>query len=377
MKKALIIIGAVVALIVIAAIVFRDALMFAAMSFMMQPEESFADTEPPPAPDYANPNHWAALPDREDLADVTPTAAVQDNQAAAEVDVFFIHPTTFYEGTGWNQDLADQATNHITDHAVMRNQASAFNGCCRVYAPRYRQATLYSFFDREGGGQDAIDFAYGDVARAFRHYLDHDNQGRPFIVAGHSQGALHVDTLLREELRGSSEAERMIAAYPIGYYLSGDNGFPVCQSAEQTGCQITWNAVSPEAEPYDEVADPICVNPLSWRTDGARADFSANLGAVNYGFGDEEEPPPVALEPGIADAHCIDGALIVSEVRSEHYPPFMAGDTDYHIYDYNFFHMNLRANAEARTQAFMSAQAAATEEASSDAGAEVEVADPS
>ena len=360
MQKALIIIGAVVAVIVIAAVVFRDALQFAAMSFMMQPAESFAGTEPPPAPDYTNPNHWAALPQRDDLADITPTDAVRDNQAEAEVDVFFIHPTTFYENSGWNQDLADQATNDITDYAVLRNQASVFNGCCRIYAPRYRQATLYSFFDREGGGQDAIDFAYEDVARAFRHYLDHYNQGRPFILAGHSQGALHVDTLLREEMRDSPEAERMIAAYPIGYYLDSSNGFPVCQSAEQTGCQVTWNAVSPEAERFDDVSDPICVNPLTWRADGVYADFSANLGAVNYGFGDEDEPPSEVFEPGIADAQCIDGALIVSDVRSEHYPPFMPGDTDYHVYDYNFFHMNLRANAEARTRAFLKRRAAAS-----------------
>ena len=82
---------------------------------------------------------------------------------------------------------------------------------------------------------------------------------------------------------------------------------------------------------------------------------------MNFGFGDEEVPPPTTFEPGIADAQCIDGALIVSEVRSEHYPPFTPGDTDYHIYDYNFFHMNLRANAEARTQAFLGAQAAASD----------------
>jgi len=356
MKKALIIIGAVVAVVVIAAVVFRDALQFAAMSFMMQPAESFADTEPPPAPDYANPDHWAALPGREDLADVTPTGAVRDNQAEAEVDVFFIHPTTYYENSGWNQDLANEPVNAITDYGVLRNQASVFNGCCRIYAPRYRQATLYSFFDLEGGGQNAIDFAYEDVARAFRHYLDHYNQGRPFILAGHSQGALHLDTLLGKEMQGSSNAERMIAAYPIGYYVDGSNGFPVCQSAEQTGCQVTWNALAPGVERFDDTPNPICVNPLTWRADGAYADFSANLGAVTYGFSLDDEPPSEAIEPGIADAQCIDGALIVTEVRSEHYPTLLFGDGNYHVYDFNLFHMNLRANAEARTRAFLEAQ---------------------
>ena len=355
MKKALLIVGAVIVLIGTAALLFQDALRFAAMSFMLKPTERFAETPPPPAPDYANPDHWAALPGREDLADITPGDAVQDNQAQAEVDVFFIHPTTFHEDSGWNQDLADAATNAITDFGVLRNQASVFNGCCRIYAPRYRQATLYAFFDRDGGGQEAIDFAYADVAQAFRHYLERHNQGRPFILAGHSQGALHLDTLLREELRGSPVAERMIAAYPIGFYLDGGNGFPVCESAAQTGCQVTWNALAPGVERFDDLPNPICVNPLSWRTDGERADFSANLGAVSYGFSADDEPPPEGIEPGVADAQCIDGALIVSEVRSERYPPTLSGEGNYHMYDYSLFHMNLRANAEARVQAFLEA----------------------
>ena len=359
MKKALVI-GAVIAGIVIAGAVFRDALQFAAMSFMMQPTEAFADTEPPPPPDYANPDHWAALPERQDLADLTPTDAVRDNQALALTDVFFIHPTTFYEDSGWNQDLADETANADTDYGVMRNQASIFNGCCRIYAPRYRQATLYSFFDREGDGQDAIDFAYEDVARAFDHYLENFNQGRPFILAGHSQGALHADTLLREKLQGSPAAERMIAAYPIGYYLDGSNGFPVCDSAEQTGCQVSWNALGPAGERIEDTLDAICVNPLTWRANDAYAGFSANLGGVNYGFGKDDEPTPEPIETGIADAQCIDGALIVSEIRSEHYPAVF-GEGEYHVYDLNLFHMNLRANAEARTRAFLGAQTAASE----------------
>ena len=369
MKKTLILIGAAVVLIAILAAVFRDSLQFAVMAYLMRPAERFADAEPPAAPDYADPSHWAALPEHRDLADITPSEAVPDNQAETEADVFFIHPTTYYEDRGWNQDLADEPVNAITDYGVLRNQASVFNSCCRIYAPRYRQATLYAFFDLEGDGQDAIDFAYADVARAFRHYLEHDNQGRPFILAGHSQGALHLDTLLREEVLGSPAAERMIAAYPVGYYLDGGNGFPVCQSAEQTGCQVTWNSLAPGVERFDETPNPICVNPLTWRADGAHADFSANLGAVTYGFtkdedeDEDDEPPPKGIEPRIADAQCIDGALIVSEVRSEHYPTLLFGDGNYHVYDFNLFHMNVRANALTRTQAFlsMSAQAAASD----------------
>ncbi len=62
-----------------------------------------------------------------------------DGQAAAPVDVFFLHPTTYFTHKTWNAPLSDQGANETTDQDILRNQASAFNACCRVYAPRYRQ----------------------------------------------------------------------------------------------------------------------------------------------------------------------------------------------------------------------------------------------
>ena len=223
---------------------------------------------------------------------------------------------------------------------------------CRVYVPRYRQATLYSFFDQEGDGGLAIDFAYQDVLAAFHYYLKNYNEGRPFILAGHSQGGLHLDTLLREEINGTDLQARMIAAYPIGYYLDGGNGIPVCQSAGQTGCQVTWNSLAPGVEGFRNSINDICVNPLNWSADGQRADFSENSGAVAYGFIEDAGTDGV-VEAGIADAQCIDGVLVVSEVRSDHYSSELFGEGNYHVYDYSLFHMNIRDNAVLRTETYL------------------------
>src|SRR4029079_313076 len=108
------------------------------------PAECLPEAPHSQAPDYSLTASWAALPDREDAADVVPSGAAQDRQSSAEVDVFFVHPTTFFGTTGWNQALDDSSTNQLTDMFVLRGQAAVFNGCCKIYAPRYRQATIYS-----------------------------------------------------------------------------------------------------------------------------------------------------------------------------------------------------------------------------------------
>ena len=206
MKKVLIGIAVLAVATGTAAFLYRDQITMMLAFGRLKPELSFAEATPPVAPDYSQPQSWAALPDRQDAADVLPGGDVQDRQAAAEVDVFFVHPTTFFGTAGWNQSLDDTSTNALTDTFVLRSQASVYNSCCRIYAPRYRQATIYSFMDRAGDGKPALQLAYEDVERAFDYFIEHYNQGRPFILAGHSQGSVHVRTLLREAHHGHEAA---------------------------------------------------------------------------------------------------------------------------------------------------------------------------
>ncbi len=371
MKKILVGLLIVGALLSAASLVYRDEISMLLAFNKLKPARSFSSGTRPASPDYSQASSWAALPDREDSADALPAIGVIDQQARAAVDVFFIHPTTYFGTANWNQPLDDARVNQLTDLFVMRGQASVFNSCCRIYAPRYRQATIYSFLDDSGSGASALAVAYGDVERAFDYFLANYSQDRPFVLAAHSQGAVHLRTLLEQRITGTPLRARLVAAYPIGFGFDADElaksvpDVPVCQSAAQTGCMVSWNSIGPQASVFGDPRKNICVNPLTWAVDGAPADASLNIGAVSYpgtfagSLADLKELPrdfidakPVP-ETGVADAQCIDGMLLVKEIRSIHYTSRPMGRDNYHIYDYGLFHMNLRKNAETRVAQYL------------------------
>ena len=126
----------------------------------------------------------------------------------------------------------------------MANQASAFSDCT-VYAPRYRQATLFSFFDLEGADeQAALNLAYQDVEKAFDYFISQYNKDRPFIIASHSQGSFHALPLIKKKIDGTPLAKRMIAAYTIGITtitneaIDALQDIKVCDAPDQTQCLI-------------------------------------------------------------------------------------------------------------------------------------------
>lgn len=334
----------------------------------MKPAGAFAAVPAPAAADYDQASSWAARPDTSDLADVTP-AGVSDEQARARADVFFVHPTTYWTGDSWNQPLSDASTNQRTDRAVLRNQASVFNTCCRVFVPRYRQAILYSFFDDAGeDGLRARDLAYEDVRRAFDHFLAHDSQDRPLILAGHSQGAMHALRLLEERVAGKPLQDRLVAAYVIGWAVPLDKlhrtlqGIRLCSAPDQVGCLVTYNTFEEDASRerfgkakvhyptgYESMADKAiaCVNPLSWRGDAVFVEPAANPGAVQFG---KDRRPGVDQS---VSAQCVGGLLEISKPPHSKYRGITSWTGNYHIYDFQLFHMSLRFNAEKRVQAFL------------------------
>lgn len=371
MKKILFGVLIVVALLGAASFVYRDEIAMLLAFNKLKPAQPFSTASTPASPDYSQQGSWAALPDREDSADALVAIGVMDQQENAAVDVFFVHPTTYFGTANWNQPLDNKQVNQLTDLFVMRGQAAAFNSCCKIYAPRYRQATIYSFLDKSGSGPAALQVAYSDVERAFEYFLQNFSKGRPFILASHSQGSMHLRTLLEKHMTTVSMRNRLVAAYAIGFGLDAGElaksvpDVPICQSAEQTGCIVSWNAVGPEVTQYVDTSKNICVNPLTWKTDGAHADVSLNLGGVAYpgrfagSLGDLKELPqeyidakPI-VEPGVADAQCVDGMLLVREIRSTHYASRPMGRDNYHIYDYHLFAMNLRKNAELRVAQYL------------------------
>src|SRR4030095_8182241 len=140
-------------------------------------------------PDYSDLKYWAAHPFKWDPSDsMAAHLAFAANDSS--VDVFFLHPTTYtgkIKNKKYNADIDDANTNVKTDYSSILYQASVFNGQCRVFAPRYRQAHLSMYFQSDtNAAKKAFDFAYQDIKAAFAYYLEHYNEGRPIIIASHS-----------------------------------------------------------------------------------------------------------------------------------------------------------------------------------------------
>src|SRR5690606_17685380 len=145
------------------------------------------------------------------------------------------------------------------DFGILPQHASAFNAAGRVYAPRYRSVRMPIWFaeDRDSVAK-ATDFAYRDVKQAFEYYLQHWNNGRPIIIVSHSQGTLHTIRLLRELFENQPLQEKLIAAYLIGNTIPDTPWFtqiPLCASAGQTGCYVTWNTMIDGGNPHHWIGE--------------------------------------------------------------------------------------------------------------------------
>jgi hypothetical protein len=319
----------------------------------VRPKEPFNAAQNPPVPDYAQLENWAAHPDKTDPADQTPCPDLKDGQRSSEVDVFFLYPTT-YTGSSrdqrnWNAAMNDSKTNKKTDESTILFQASIFNGAGRVFAPRYRQAHLSVFYGKDKtSAQKALDLAYEDTKAAFEYYLAHWNQGRPFIIASHSQGARHSLFLLRDLVEGKPLQKQLVAAYLVGWPVRGDffKQLKPCSTPEETGCFCTWRTWNRDyALSKGFKSDGVvCTNPLTWTTaEGQYAPKSANLGGVVRPF--------CAIRPQIVDAEVHEGILLASKPK---FPgSFFFRRKNYHIGDLNLYYMNVRENSKTRAGAFL------------------------
>lgn len=324
----------------------------------------FDPARTPAAPDYTRADAWAALPEMEDGADVAVAEWPAIDQRTAPADVFYVHPTTWV-GAAWNAPFDDPAVVEATERGGTRIQASVFNACCAVYAPRYRQANGRAYIHPDERSARAYAVAFDDVSRAFDAFLER-NGDRPFIVAGHSQGSMLAARLVRERVAGTELEERLVVATLIGGNLGADDvGLPVCARATQTGCVVGFNARAPgyvpgglefAADDPDTMRRRLCVNPSRWDDPAAHAPASDNLGAL---FLDTEAP---VIKPGFADARCVDGALVVTAIGDpERDLPsrvllWMMGPGNYHPIEYQLFYGNLRVNVNDRVDAWLGAQ---------------------
>ena len=311
-----------------------------------------------------------------------PSLAVEDSVSATPVDagdvpdfaVFFVPPTSYIQqGGDWNAAFGDELTDSRAK-LFLRGMASPFNRAAEIWAPKYRQAAVGAFLTDKPEAKLAIDAAFADVREAFRYFLDSVDPGMPIVLAGHSQGSLHVLRLLMDEVSGTPAADRIVAAYAPGWPISIERDlpslpFPACEAADQTRCILAWSSFANDPDPdflmrrysvtpgFDgqpRGEGPIlCVNPLTG-TVGGEAPEADNLGTLVP----SEDLTRGDLVPKAVPARCdAQGFLIIGN------PPKMGEGVlpgnNFHVYDIPLFWANVQADVMRRVRAFTGAGAQA------------------
>jgi len=316
-------------------------------------------TNVPNAPAYEDDANWTALPWVEDKADlVAKGSSLSDQQETATVDVFFIYPTIYTDKPKrrfpWNASVTDKKLNKSIDNSTIRQQASIFNAAGRVYSPRYRQAHISAYYTPVKATEEAaFNLAYEDIKNAFEYYLANYNEGRPIIIAGHSQGTTHGKRLVREYFDGKPLADQLVAAYLVGIAVPQDyfTDINICKNATQTGCFVSWRSWQRPAAPwtegnlsFGESGNPpfaAVVNPLTWKTTEEYAPASLNEGGTLLKFKVKKER---------SDAQIHRGILWIN--KPKFFPNFLVNMDNWHVADLNLFYESVRSNAVLRVNSF-------------------------
>jgi hypothetical protein len=330
----------------------------------------------PPAktgPDYAGMWNWVDHPRLRSSPSLwRPTNVDAPVKPQGQAAVFYVHPTTYLKRDRWNAPVCDgEECGEAGKKAELfvQTQASAFSQVGTVWAPRYRQAAYGAFLLNNHDAAQALDLAYRDVLKAFDVFLAAQPAGRPLILAGHSQGALHLSRLLAD--RRDALGGRLVAAYVVGWPLSATADLPLmgrtaCAAPDQTGCILSWQSFAEPANPslvmdswvgtkaangiVRQRRDMVCVNPLTG-TAGANAEPAANLGTLvpDSAFATGK------IVAGQVGARCDNGFLIINGAIPA-MGPFVLPGNNYHVYDYALFWGSIRADAERRLAAWQAAQ---------------------
>ena len=318
-----------------------------------------ATAQTPAAPNYAASSSWLCLPGGKDICavplattDLPPSGygarTVARPAANPPVDCFYIYPTVSRD-QGLNSDLSPSDSEELY---AAQNQIARFGSVCRVFAPLYRQMTVGAIAVAAAGGDVTAPaaLAYSDVAAAFRNFLASRNQGRPFVLVGHSQGSLMLQLLIAREIEGKPAAKQMLLAIIPGFNVLVPQGklvggtfksTPLCSRYRETRCALAWssfriNNPPPEGALFGIATQPgmtvACTNPArpgstAWQTLesywNGRSSLPAPGGPISWSS--EGAPPTTFLHTGdLVSARCInEGPRGYLSVRTN--PPGQGG----------------------------------------------------
>jgi hypothetical protein len=357
--------GVLLILAVAALLIWRNDIL----QSLLNPELPYAVYKPPPPPDYESPSAWAVL---------SGSHKAGSSNTSAPVDVFFVHPTTFDGGRDWNGPIDARAAAHVLDREILPNYAGPFAAVGRVFAPRYRQASLYSALTLFDDAVEAREFPYRDINAAFLSFERRAGPDRPFVLVGVEQGGVMAARLLSDEIgRDPALRRRLVAAYlietvtPADEYRS-DSPVPACDRRTQVGCVVAWISASwldfgrgqrimnrslvwNDKGGLTELngRPPLCVNPLLGAVSDAEAAPRLNRGAANAtGLEWGARPGFMARQVG---AQCVDGILRVTRPRSALLRRHGGWIEHLRVAPYNLFWADLEADAQTRTAAWFAA----------------------
>lgn len=293
-------------------------------------------------PDFSDLNYWAAHPYKTDPSDSTP--ACLNKKRDSSVDVFFLYPTSLIDkkDTSWNAKIDDAEINFKTDYSSILYQASVFNGSARVFSPRYRQAHYRSFFKNKNEVSPYFDTAYVDIKNAFEYYLKNWNNGRPIIIASHSQGTVHAARLLKEYFENKPLSQKLVCAYLIGMPIKTDyfNNIATCKDPNSTGCFVSWRTFKKGyTDEFIKKEDfkTVVVNPVTWTMDTNYVKSKLNEGSILKNFNKKSKGVSSQIHENV---------LWTS--KPKFFGNIFLTKKNYHIADINLFYFNIRENVQNR-----------------------------
>lgn len=293
--------------------------------------------------DYSDPAHWYMLP-----------------EAEKAVDTFFIYPTLYDEEDGNDYAALDEEQVLSKIDGMYEGQASVFADSTNVFIPFYRQANMNIEAEAgEAGDMTTCLMSYPrtDIFAALDYYFENYNDGRPFIIAGHSQGAALTKIALKEYFKDHPDYyERMVAAYVIGFSvtekeLSENPHLKFAEGADDVGVIVSWNTEGEgNKDAYNLVVQKggISINPLNWKRDETPAGAEENLGSYlqnddtgEYEICDVGADATVDTERGVVISHADYDYIGLTDIF---------GPASYHNGDYSLFYENLKENVALRTE---------------------------
>ena len=312
---------------------------------------SFGIVHLPLGQNYKSPLLWAFLGEGEDKA----------------VDVFIVGATADWGDDGTYTSSTWRPIDREMQTGLLSMQKSLYDGSARAYAPLYRQACLSIYYLPDPDRGEYLASAYADVESAFLYYLEHENQGQPFILAGFSQGADLALRLMEQHFDDEALQAKLVAAYLIGWRITEEDltAYPhlkIAQGEQDTGVIISFNSEA------DSVTGSIIVpeggytygiNPMNWKTDETPAAREAHAGYCSISMTGQISNTTANVTGCRRDPER--GTLILSDITPAEYPPkedlFVEGC--YHDYELNFFCLTIRENVEKRITEYLNEKSSA------------------